>query len=302
MSAAGGAAPAPDAAEWLCTRGCNLRCRHCAIEGGRRAPDELDTAEALAMMDALAGLGVRRFSISGGEPTTRPDWERLLDHALGRFESVMLTTNGFGGARLAERLEARPGRARLHVSLSLDGPEAVHDARRARGSHRRLLEALAGLASVETEVITTVGRDNVEHLDAVLELCLAQGVPVWTIQPGVPLGRLSSERSLGRAGISRIAEWARRTQARVPDRLRIHTTDLVSAEQGCGCGNERLVVRPDGQVAACVFLVESAYGNVRDGGLESIWRSEPMEAFRRRAARACVAAGRVLPGGQYSSA
>ena len=51
---------------WELTLACNLKCSHCGSRAGKRRPDELTTAEALAVVDQLARLGTRELTIIGG--------------------------------------------------------------------------------------------------------------------------------------------------------------------------------------------------------------------------------------------
>ncbi|HWP02760.1 MAG TPA: radical SAM protein, partial [Gemmatimonadaceae bacterium] len=60
---------------------CNFRCLYCMPrEGLQWLPrDEILTYEEIAAIVAeLAPLGLRRLRITGGEPTIRPDLERLI--------------------------------------------------------------------------------------------------------------------------------------------------------------------------------------------------------------------------------
>ena len=49
---------APICLTWEMTYACNLRCVHCLSSSGRRAPDELTTAEARALLDERAAMKV----------------------------------------------------------------------------------------------------------------------------------------------------------------------------------------------------------------------------------------------------
>ena len=40
---------------WEITLACNLKCAHCGSRAGRARPDEMTTAECLAVVDQLAG-------------------------------------------------------------------------------------------------------------------------------------------------------------------------------------------------------------------------------------------------------
>src|SRR5690554_2773917 len=77
---------------------CNLRCVYCMPEEGlpwlRR--DELLTYEEIAeIVRVMAGMGLRRVRITGGEPLVRRDLVRLVEliRAIPGIEDIALSTN-----------------------------------------------------------------------------------------------------------------------------------------------------------------------------------------------------------------
>ncbi len=73
-------------AVWEITMNCNMRCKHCGSACDGPLPDELTHEEALDLCDTLGRLGLRRMTLSGGEPFTRQDWHiiaaRLVQHKI----------------------------------------------------------------------------------------------------------------------------------------------------------------------------------------------------------------------------
>jgi cyclic pyranopterin phosphate synthase len=127
---------------------CNLRCSYCAPAGGRAGGGTdglLSRDEIRRLAGVLAGLGVRRVRLTGGEPTVRGD---LLDvvsdlRALPGIEEVALTTNGHRLSELALPLR-QAGVARLNVSLDTLDPERF---RRIAGPGADLSRVLQGVAA-----------------------------------------------------------------------------------------------------------------------------------------------------------
>ena len=85
---------APICLTWELTYACNLACIHCLSSSGRRDPNELSTAEALALIDEMAELKIFYVNVGGGEPLVRQDFFELLDHAVDRGVGVKFSTNG----------------------------------------------------------------------------------------------------------------------------------------------------------------------------------------------------------------
>jgi MoaA/NifB/PqqE/SkfB family radical SAM enzyme len=63
----------PVYAVWEITLRCDLRCLHCGSRAGKARPDELDTAQALDLVDQMAAMSVKEVSLIGGEAYLRDD-------------------------------------------------------------------------------------------------------------------------------------------------------------------------------------------------------------------------------------
>ncbi|HUV83005.1 MAG TPA: radical SAM protein [archaeon] len=113
----------PILVSWEVTKTCNLNCSHCASQtmDGR----ELDTAEALGLMEHLHDLGVFILSFSGGEPFIRPDIFQHLQRARDLGFQIGLTTNGtLLDEDTVQRLrDLEP----FNVHISIYGVGEVHD-------------------------------------------------------------------------------------------------------------------------------------------------------------------------------
>ncbi|MBI1800278.1 MAG: GTP 3',8-cyclase MoaA [Chloroflexi bacterium] len=100
---------------------CNLRCQYCMpLHGLTFVPDpELLTAEEIEkVVRAAAGIGFRKFRLTGGEPTLRPDLIEITRRIAGvsGAHDLGMTTNGMLLERLARPLkEAGLKRVNVHV-------------------------------------------------------------------------------------------------------------------------------------------------------------------------------------------
>ena len=106
---------------WELTLRCDLRCLHCGSIAGHPRPNELSLEELLRVAGELADLGCERVTLSGGEPTLRPEWDEVARALVGRKVGVNIISNGWGWTH------ATTGRARAaglsNVAFSVDGPE-----------------------------------------------------------------------------------------------------------------------------------------------------------------------------------
>ncbi|MCB9702836.1 MAG: radical SAM protein [Myxococcales bacterium] len=168
------------------TRRCNLRCAMCRTWEAPSA-GELTAAEILGIIDQLPGLCW--LDVTGGEPFLRADAGELLRAIAVRGRALQVLhfpTNGWFSARTiaATRgiLEARDD-LEVIVTVSVDGPPALHDRIRGRaGAFDRAIATFRGLRALTEDprlkvyVGTTISADNHEHLDA-LEAALAAAIP-----------------------------------------------------------------------------------------------------------------------------
>lgn len=148
---------------------CNHRCRHCSI-WTRRPKDELSAAEIEALF--VANPSIRWLDLTGGEPTARADLPAIIE-AAARLPDLLLLhfpTNGSLPDRALEaaRIAAR-GAAKVVLTVSLDGPPAVHDRVRGQdGAWDKAIDCFARLRAepgVEVVLGMTLTPDNIAHVE-----------------------------------------------------------------------------------------------------------------------------------------
>ncbi|MFN2398709.1 MAG: GTP 3',8-cyclase MoaA [Gemmatimonadaceae bacterium] len=108
---------------------CNFRCLYCMpVEGLEWLPkrDILSYEEITAIVCQLAPLGLRRLRITGGEPTIRPELEKLVGmlRSVAEIEDIALSTNGVKLPAMAAALRSS-GLDRVNVSADSLRPERI---------------------------------------------------------------------------------------------------------------------------------------------------------------------------------
>src|SRR5215217_4834925 len=132
---------------------CNFRCVYCMpAEGLTWLPkqDILSYEEIAAIVEQLAPLGLRRLRLTGGEPTIRPDLERLVAmlRRVPGIEDIALSTNGVRLPEMAQRLRDA-GLDRVNMSAdSLRADRIAAIARRNLGFDPRAAAAAAEAAGI----------------------------------------------------------------------------------------------------------------------------------------------------------
>jgi len=108
---------------------CNFRCVYCMpLEGLDWLPkgDILSYEEITEVVTQLAPLGLKRLRITGGEPTIRPQLEKLIAmlKAIPGVEDIALSTNGVKLPVMAASLAAA-GLDRVNISADSLRPDRI---------------------------------------------------------------------------------------------------------------------------------------------------------------------------------
>jgi cyclic pyranopterin phosphate synthase len=219
---------------------CNLRCVYCMpLDAATFQPSEalLTAAEIEAVACAAVEVGFRKFRLTGGEPTLRPDLVEIVERLAGVIGTtgLAMTTNGILLPRLAAPLVAA-GLRRVNIHL-----DTLDPARLARVMRWGTVEQIwagieaaeqAGLRPVKLNAVVVRGfnEDDVVDLAA---LTLERDWHVRFIEP-MPLG-VGEVGAIARSRVVTSAE----TQARIEDALG-RLTPLSSGDAADESRNHRL--------------------------------------------------------------
>ena len=291
---------APQICVWEVTLACNAACIHCGSWAGRARPHELTTDEALAACAALAELGVREVTLSGGEPLMRPDWERIVAALRGRGLLVELISNGLALDQLQAARIAKSGIRT--VSLSVDGDAPVHDRLRGvPGAFARVMAAARALRAegIRVGAVTQVCRLNLDRLAAIESALREGGFGAWQIQLTMPVGRCDRDLAIDPGQIHQVIDFIvdDSTPLRLPRygadnigwmlpcepalRSVARPTDRVF--RGCQAGLGVIGLVSDGTVRGCLSMPPVFdEGNLRRRSLREIWQDENAFAYNRR--------------------
>lgn len=153
---------------------CNLRCVYCMpLEGltWLKREEILSYEEIAEIVRVMAGLGLRRVRLTGGEPLVRRDLPRLVElvAAIRGIEDIALSTNAVLLAEQARALRAG-GVNRVNISLDSLRPERVDAIARRPGSCRKILDGIAaaervGFDPIKINMVVMRGRNDDEVED-----------------------------------------------------------------------------------------------------------------------------------------
>ena len=137
------------------TNACNLRCQMCAQWGAegylRTEPSQhkptMNLSDWKRVVDEVAAHGIKNVLIRGGEPFLLPGIIELLDYIAKKGIFASIDSNG---TQLAEFADDVVRIGRVHITVSVDGPEPIHDAvRGVPGSYQQLAQGLAAVRAAE---------------------------------------------------------------------------------------------------------------------------------------------------------
>jgi len=277
----------PKTVIWECTLRCTMACLHCGASAGcDTAQNELSTDEISPVIRDLAGLGVRRFLVTGGEPLLRPDLLEVLQQAKDCGMETGFSTNGLA---ISEENIGRIVRAADSVQVSVDGTKKTHDIiRRSPGAFSGAMNALNLLQSHgcrQSCMTSIISPMNYSEIAALFEIA-KENADLWRVGTVMPVGRASGNDSLylSDGQLRSLLEFlAGKMAGPLPvligenlgylgefyDR-KIHRDDFFF----CGAGIISCCIGADGRVRGCPELPPSdafIAGDLRTERFDTIW-------------------------------
>jgi MoaA/NifB/PqqE/SkfB family radical SAM enzyme len=252
------------------TRNCNFRCVYCSEPPGIRTRT---LPEVLDMIDKLSGM--RRIIFSGGEPMAYKHFWTALEHAQGKFELVVLSTNA--------SLVTRDAAARLkdlvdYVDVTVDGPRRQHDA--IRGQYDKVIRGLRRIAEedIPLSVICVYmdgNRDVIHYIAQTGDIFGARKVKVLTTIPKGLSKNLFEDFTTGEQ-LERLYDSLQREKQRNGWTPRITIADWMRIGEG-----HAILVEPDGRAVASPVWHEpdciAPFGNLHTQTAAELWQAFPFK-------------------------
>ena len=202
---------APFTIAWEVTRACAYACVHCRADAMHTPdPHELNTEEALLLIDRLADFGSPILVFTGGDPMMRKDLYQLITYATQKGLRCSLTPTATALPTTARLEKVRDAGIR-RIALSLDAPRPqIHDSfRQVRGSWQRTMDILHRAQSIglSVQVNTTVARHNVDILEEMIPFLEEVGAVQWSLFFLVPTGRAQASNMISAQEHERVFNW-----------------------------------------------------------------------------------------------
>lgn len=288
---------------------CNCRCVMCDI-WKRESSDQIRTENLGRHRASFENLGVRQVVLTGGEPLLHSDLATLCNFFREQNIHLTLLTTGLLLHKRAEEVASLFD----DIILSLDGPQAIHDAiRRVNGAYNIIHRGIAAVRhhnpAISISCRTTVQKANHRHLCATVDAARSLSLDsisflaadltseafnrtlLWPIERqseiGLSLeevGALEEEIELlileDSAGIGHkfIVESSDKLR-NIARRFREHLGHLSPQAPICNAPWVSAVVEVDGSVRPCFF--HHSIGNITSSTIEEVVNGEAAQAFRQ---------------------
>ena len=271
---------------------CNHACLFCSCpwEADRSfKKPELSTQEWKAVIDKLVSLGASAVTLSGGEPTTRPDLPELIQY-LGAIKEVRYKNLVTNATLMTEDILDLLVENGFDFSTSLPGLKTYRKHTKA-GSPQNVLAWIEKAHSRGLDVMTgiAVTKLNLPELFETMSYALLYGADSILLNRFVPGGRGLKHRArleLDRADINTMLDIAEQVlqSARRPGYTGTEIPYCVIDEPEkyerltighlCLAAKNFFAVDPSGYVRAC------NHSPVRVGTLDNFTQSEYWKALR----------------------
>lgn len=257
------------------TSRCNLACRYCYADAGKKKRD-MPIAVAKAAIDFVAEnagrMGSPNFAVGfhgGGEPTLA--WDLLVAcvaHAQKRAEAGGLAVELFIATNGALSPEKREYLATHFTTLnvSLDGPKDIQDFHRpfanGKGSYDMVAETLLFLErhGVDYGIRSTVTQSTVERLTEIVETIHQRFSPRYLhLEPVWQCGRCLTSGETTPEDVLFIDHFLKASQT--ADRLGVNMfysgarLDVLTSKF-CAAPGDGFSVLPEGVVTSCYEVVD----------------------------------------------
>ncbi len=249
------------------TTACNMKCSFCGAWEYGKEPFYIPFEEAARALEAGRRLGYRITTLTGGEPSIHPEYERIIQYARDLGYWTVVTTNGL---RLTEQMAEtyRKCRTLVRVSLHTLKPE-LHQEITGEDTLSRIQDNIQEMSrrGIRLGLGCTVFDENIEEVKSMARFAYKQGASFIRYTPVVGIrgaGEMRLEYDFFRrlvGEISRICadnmdllEWKD-----YPIQYSRQIVDYMLTRRCAGGSGQHIIFDCRGSVIACSFIPEEAH-------------------------------------------
>lgn len=257
------------------TRRCNLFCKHCLNNSGKKVDNELTKDEVMDMINKLSLEGVQEIRFTGGEPLLFEGIYEIINCAHNNGLRTSLGTNATLITKEAANKLKQSGLNNAVVSL--DGTKEIHDSIRGMGNFDNAMRGLKHLieADIDVRVNSVIMKNNINEVIELAKSLNKEGIKLF-IRQFVSTGRGKNlkDYSLSNSEYKSVKEQLalelsqnvqghnlknnNGTNSRIPLGFEISS---------CRAGQRTMCITPEGNIFPCGFLASQGFGalgNIRN--------------------------------------
>ncbi len=169
------------------TRNCNLSCDYCFIEAEKGAP-HIPTSAIMDVATFMGKNGLTEVRLTGGEPTTHPDFFDIVHKFQDEDIYVSVATNGIMNQKTLDRLCEEQN---LWLICSVDGNREIHNRYRPNTfdtiikNLRYLKDRNPSMRLRLTTVLTKENKNQMYELGKICKSVDAESITVIPLRPQV---------------------------------------------------------------------------------------------------------------------
>jgi len=266
---------------------CNLNCVHCSSEGSMEQLESIAYEDCIQLVNDACKLGVKKISLSGGEPFLWPRLSELLDHVKTKNFKIRIYTSGTTSN--FRNIVNTVKNSNLSFAFSLFSSTAtLHDQiTRVKGSFDKTIKSLRFVSTkYNSEIHFVPMSHNYFELRSIASLAKAIGIGRVSVLRFVPQGRgaghseyilnLDQHNKL-KNDITKLRESGFNIRTGSPFNFL-----FLNSQPNCTSGMNKLIVAPDltiypcdafKQVPSSRIVEDDNHSTLLTNSLSSCWKN-----------------------------
>ncbi len=282
---------------WEVTGDCNLKCVYCYnsdCSESKNVTKELSLEEIKKIIDETRKYGTKQYTITGGEPFTRPDIFEIIDYLKGN-KIAFLSNGKLLTKEFIDKLSKYPQVE--EIKLSWDGFSA-HDEMRIGSNWKDLVRTIKYLNKKKIRVVinTLVLKRNQRDIHKLYHWLVKLGVYRWRVDIPFNLGRYVKCHKkyvpLEPDEFTKIFGKIIKEHEKNKNKIILEVFNLYKSEfkptntisfddktHPCEYKRELLAMKPNGDIIFCPSLTFALSNYRKEGSLSKCFEKEKNHSF-----------------------
>lgn len=257
------------------TRKCNLFCKHCLNNSGKKVDNELTKNEVIDLINKLSLEGVQEIRFTGGEPLL---FEGIYEVINCAHNNGLRTSLGTNATLITKETAYKLKQSGLNSAVvSLDGTKEIHDSIRGKGNFDNTMRGLRCLieANIDVRVNSVIMKNNIKEVIELAKTLNKDEIKLFIRQ----------FLSTGRGKNLKNYSLSNNEYKSVKEQLTLELSENVQGHNlknnngtnsriplgfeisSCRAGQRTMCITPEGNIFPCGFLASQGFGalgNIRN--------------------------------------